>query len=267
MSSSSLSSWLLISWVGFAAENEKIFLLSNSDWRWKYQWEKPQSGQRWRATSRARIFSSLAILSRSLSSSAMISHHDYNDDDQERWKVTRKIGGGGFGEIYEGIDLVTKEQVSIIIIVILVFLMTSFMIIISSCHFHSYLVQQLIHRWLLTHTEMINSLILVLTEEGESNCFLPPTKVSIRLRRGHCLIFLTLANCQPTPFAFVLTRPSQLLFAASEKSMLSECLVVVLTKLRWPDELKQRRDRIHTILQQPRFGLKPLFEILCVFLM
>ena len=75
-------------------------------------------------------------------------HHDYNDDDddQERWKVTRKIGGGGFGEIYEGIDLVTKEQVSIIIIVILVFLMTSFMIIISSCHFHSYLVQQLIHR-------------------------------------------------------------------------------------------------------------------------
>ena len=196
-------------------------------------------------------------------------HHDYNDDDQERWKVTRKIGGGGFGEIYEGIDLVTKEQVSIIIIiiVILVFLMTSFMIIISSCHFHSYLVQLLIHRWLLTHTEMINSLILVLTEEGESNCFLPPTKVSIRLRRGRCLIFLTLANCQPTPFAFVLTKPSQLLFAASEKSMLSECLVVVLTKLRWPDELKQRRDRIHTILQEPRFGSKPLFEILCVFLM
>ena len=30
---------------------------------------------------------------------------------KERWKVTRKIGGGGFGEIYEGIDLVTKEQV------------------------------------------------------------------------------------------------------------------------------------------------------------
>jgi tau tubulin kinase len=29
---------------------------------------------------------------------------------KERWKVTRKIGGGGFGEIYEGIDLVTKEQ-------------------------------------------------------------------------------------------------------------------------------------------------------------
>ena len=24
---------------------------------------------------------------------------------KERWKVTRKIGGGGFGEIYEGIDL------------------------------------------------------------------------------------------------------------------------------------------------------------------
>jgi hypothetical protein len=31
---------------------------------------------------------------------------------KERWKVTRKIGGGGFGEIYEGIDLVTKEQVT-----------------------------------------------------------------------------------------------------------------------------------------------------------
>lgn len=29
---------------------------------------------------------------------------------KERWKVTKKIGGGGFGEIYEGIDLVTKEQ-------------------------------------------------------------------------------------------------------------------------------------------------------------
>jgi serine/threonine protein kinase len=33
--------------------------------------------------------------------------------EQERWKVTRKIGGGGFGEIYEGIDLVTKEQVAL----------------------------------------------------------------------------------------------------------------------------------------------------------
>ena len=32
---------------------------------------------------------------------------------KERWKVTRKIGGGGFGEIYEGIDLVTKEQVAL----------------------------------------------------------------------------------------------------------------------------------------------------------
>ena len=30
-----------------------------------------------------------------------------------RWKVTKKIGGGGFGEIYEGIDLVTKEQVAL----------------------------------------------------------------------------------------------------------------------------------------------------------
>ena len=27
--------------------------------------------------------------------------------------MTRKIGGGGFGEIYEGIDLVTKEQVAL----------------------------------------------------------------------------------------------------------------------------------------------------------
>lgn len=26
---------------------------------------------------------------------------------------TKKIGGGGFGEIYEGIDLVTKEQVAL----------------------------------------------------------------------------------------------------------------------------------------------------------
>jgi tau tubulin kinase len=32
---------------------------------------------------------------------------------KERWKVTRKIGGGGFGEIYEGIDLVTKENVAL----------------------------------------------------------------------------------------------------------------------------------------------------------
>ena len=31
---------------------------------------------------------------------------------KERWKVTKKIGGGGFGEIYEGVDLVTKEQES-----------------------------------------------------------------------------------------------------------------------------------------------------------
>ncbi|XP_076223926.1 tau-tubulin kinase asator isoform X2 [Nomia melanderi] len=32
---------------------------------------------------------------------------------KERWKVIRKIGGGGFGEIYEGIDLMTKEQVAL----------------------------------------------------------------------------------------------------------------------------------------------------------
>ncbi|XP_066599003.1 tau-tubulin kinase homolog Asator isoform X2 [Prorops nasuta] len=32
---------------------------------------------------------------------------------KERWKVVKKIGGGGFGEIYEGIDLMTKEQVAL----------------------------------------------------------------------------------------------------------------------------------------------------------
>ncbi|XP_052106929.1 uncharacterized protein LOC127739300 isoform X1 [Mytilus californianus] len=32
---------------------------------------------------------------------------------KERWKVTKKIGGGGFGEIYEGIDLITKESVAL----------------------------------------------------------------------------------------------------------------------------------------------------------
>ncbi|XP_011495946.1 PREDICTED: uncharacterized protein LOC105360678 [Ceratosolen solmsi marchali] len=32
---------------------------------------------------------------------------------KERWKVTKKIGGGGFGEIYEGIDLLTQEQVAL----------------------------------------------------------------------------------------------------------------------------------------------------------
>ena len=32
---------------------------------------------------------------------------------KERWKVTKKIGCGGFGEIYEGIDLVTKECVAL----------------------------------------------------------------------------------------------------------------------------------------------------------
>nr|CAI5831279.1 unnamed protein product [Callosobruchus analis] len=29
---------------------------------------------------------------------------------KERWKVVKKIGGGGFGEIYEGLDLMTREQ-------------------------------------------------------------------------------------------------------------------------------------------------------------
>ncbi|XP_030759681.1 tau-tubulin kinase homolog Asator isoform X2 [Sitophilus oryzae] len=32
---------------------------------------------------------------------------------KERWKVLKKIGGGGFGEIYEGQDLLTKEQVAL----------------------------------------------------------------------------------------------------------------------------------------------------------
>ncbi|CAG0916568.1 unnamed protein product [Notodromas monacha] len=32
---------------------------------------------------------------------------------KERWKVTKKIGGGGFGEIYEGIDLISKEAVAL----------------------------------------------------------------------------------------------------------------------------------------------------------
>ncbi|KAI5637038.1 protein kinase domain-containing protein [Phthorimaea operculella] len=32
---------------------------------------------------------------------------------KERWKVVKKIGGGGFGEIYEGLDLVTQEAVAL----------------------------------------------------------------------------------------------------------------------------------------------------------
>ncbi|KAJ8683701.1 hypothetical protein QAD02_019493 [Eretmocerus hayati] len=32
---------------------------------------------------------------------------------KERWKILKKIGGGGFGEIYEGLDLVTQEQVAL----------------------------------------------------------------------------------------------------------------------------------------------------------
>ncbi|KAL5009211.1 hypothetical protein ScPMuIL_014792 [Solemya velum] len=32
---------------------------------------------------------------------------------KERWKVVRKIGGGGFGEIYEGMDQVNKEPVAL----------------------------------------------------------------------------------------------------------------------------------------------------------
>lgn len=30
----------------------------------------------------------------------------------ERWRVTKRIGGGGFGEIYEALDLVTREHVA-----------------------------------------------------------------------------------------------------------------------------------------------------------
>ena len=32
---------------------------------------------------------------------------------KERWKVVKRIGGGGFGEIYEALDLVTREHVAI----------------------------------------------------------------------------------------------------------------------------------------------------------
>ena len=43
--------------------------------------------------------------------------------------MTRKIGGGGFGEIYEGIDLVTKEQVMIIIVLIFIIIIIIIIII------------------------------------------------------------------------------------------------------------------------------------------
>lgn len=32
---------------------------------------------------------------------------------KDRWKIVRKIGGGGFGEIYEGQDVITREQVAL----------------------------------------------------------------------------------------------------------------------------------------------------------
>ena len=32
---------------------------------------------------------------------------------KERWKVTQKLRCGGFGQIYEGIDLVTREVVAL----------------------------------------------------------------------------------------------------------------------------------------------------------
>lgn len=31
---------------------------------------------------------------------------------KERWRVVKRIGGGGFGEIYEALDLVTREHVA-----------------------------------------------------------------------------------------------------------------------------------------------------------
>ncbi|XP_031574822.1 uncharacterized protein LOC116308519 [Actinia tenebrosa] len=31
---------------------------------------------------------------------------------RQRWKITKKIGGGGFGEIYKGLDMVTHENVA-----------------------------------------------------------------------------------------------------------------------------------------------------------
>lgn len=32
---------------------------------------------------------------------------------KDRWKVVKRIGGGGFGEIYEGVDFMTREQVAL----------------------------------------------------------------------------------------------------------------------------------------------------------
>ncbi|MGH0168855.1 UNVERIFIED_CONTAM: hypothetical protein FKN15_061421 [Acipenser sinensis] len=32
---------------------------------------------------------------------------------KDRWKVLKKIGGGGFGEIYEALDLLTRESVAL----------------------------------------------------------------------------------------------------------------------------------------------------------
>ncbi|KAL6462107.1 hypothetical protein MHYP_G00302520 [Metynnis hypsauchen] len=32
---------------------------------------------------------------------------------KDRWKVLKKIGGGGFGEIYEALDLLTRENVAL----------------------------------------------------------------------------------------------------------------------------------------------------------
>ena len=42
-----------------------------------------------------------------------LNHRNKITNHYLRWKVTKKIGGGGFGEIYEGIDLVTKERVAL----------------------------------------------------------------------------------------------------------------------------------------------------------
>ncbi|ESO12900.1 hypothetical protein HELRODRAFT_63336, partial [Helobdella robusta] len=32
---------------------------------------------------------------------------------RERWKVRKKLGGGGFGEIYEALDMLTEEQIAL----------------------------------------------------------------------------------------------------------------------------------------------------------
>ena len=88
--------------------------------------------------------------------------------------MTRKIGGGGFGEIYEGIDLVTKEQVVIIIIIVIVILWMIIIIIMiltiilsMESGFDTFSSANNSPMIDTIHAEMINSLIFILTEEGE----------------------------------------------------------------------------------------------------